>query len=72
MTEIIDISPGSLDSTCASSSPAFLMMYSAYKLNKQGANIQPDDSSLGDIPKLGTEFGSPALQADHLPSEPLG
>ena len=26
---------------CASSIPAFLMMYSAYKLNKQGDNIQP-------------------------------
>ena len=26
---------------CASSSPAFLMMYSAPKLNKQGENIQP-------------------------------
>ena len=26
---------------CASSSPAFLMMYSAYKLNMQGDNIQP-------------------------------
>ena len=26
---------------CASSSPAFLMMYSAYELNKQGDNIQP-------------------------------
>ena len=26
---------------CASSSPAFLMMYSAYKLNKQSDNIQP-------------------------------
>ena len=26
---------------CASSSPAFLMMYSAYMLNKQGDNIQP-------------------------------
>ena len=25
---------------CASSSPAFLMMYSAYKLNKQGDNVQ--------------------------------
>ena len=25
---------------CASSSPAFLMMYAAYKLNKQGDNIQ--------------------------------
>ena len=28
-------------SACASSSPAFLMMYSAYKLNKQGDSIQP-------------------------------
>ena len=27
--------------TCASSSPAFLLMYIAYKLNKQGDNIQP-------------------------------
>ena len=26
---------------CVSSSPAFLMMYSAYKLNKQGDNTQP-------------------------------
>ena len=26
---------------CASSSPVFLMMYSAHKLNKQGDNIQP-------------------------------
>ena len=26
---------------CTSSSPAFLMMYTAYKLNKQGYNIQP-------------------------------
>ena len=26
---------------CASSSPAFLMMYSAYELNKQGYHIQP-------------------------------
>ena len=26
---------------CSSSSPTFLMMYSAYKLNKQGDNIQP-------------------------------
>ena len=27
--------------SCASSSPAFLVMYSAYKINKQGDNIQP-------------------------------
>ena len=26
---------------CASSNPVFLMMYSAYKLNKQGDNVQP-------------------------------
>ena len=26
---------------CASSSPAFLIMYSAYKLNKYGDNVQP-------------------------------
>ena len=26
---------------CASSSPAFLMMYSTYKVNKQGDNLQP-------------------------------
>ena len=30
-----------LISACASSSPTFLMMYSACKLNKQGDNIQP-------------------------------
>src|SRR5574337_556129 len=33
--------PEILTPACASSSPAFLMMYSAYKLNKQGDNIQP-------------------------------
>ena len=32
--------PSILIPACASSSPAFLMMYSAYKLNKQGDNIQ--------------------------------
>ena len=34
-------SPAILILACASSSPAFLMMYSAFKLNKQGDNIQP-------------------------------
>jgi len=34
--------PAILILACASSSPAFLMMYSVYKLNKQGDNIQPD------------------------------
>ena len=38
---MIDISPGNLDSSLCSSSPAFLMMYSAYQLNKHGNNIQP-------------------------------
>ena len=33
--------PAILILVCDSSSPAFLMMYSAYKLNKQGDNIQP-------------------------------
>ena len=33
--------PAILIPTCASSSPAFLMMYSAYKLSKQDDNIQP-------------------------------
>ena len=41
MSEVIDISPAILIPACAPSSPAFLMMYSAYKLNKQGENIQP-------------------------------
>jgi len=41
ISEVIDISPGNLDSSLCLSSPAFLMMYSAYKLNKQGDNIQP-------------------------------
>ena len=33
--------PAILTPACASFSPAFLMMYTAYKLNKQGDNIQP-------------------------------
>ena len=33
--------PAILIPACASSSPAFHIMYSAYKLNKQGDNIQP-------------------------------
>ena len=31
---------------CASSSPAFHLMYSAFKLNKQGDNIQPRHTPL--------------------------
>ena len=41
ISEVIDIFPAILIPACASSSPAFLMMYSAYKLNKQSGNIQP-------------------------------
>ena len=41
ISEVIDISPGNLDSSLCLSSPAFLMVFSAYKLNKQGDNIQP-------------------------------
>ena len=33
--------PAVLIPACGSSSPAFHMMYSVYKLNKQGDNIQP-------------------------------
>ena len=33
--------PAILIPACASSSPVFLMMYSAHKLNKQGDSIQP-------------------------------
>ena len=42
--EMLDWKKHKLESrlpACAWSSPAFLMMYSAYKLNKQGDNIQP-------------------------------
>ena len=40
MSEVIGISPDNLDSSFDSSSLVFLMMYSVYKLNKQGDNIQ--------------------------------
>ena len=41
LSEFIDISPTNLDSSLCFIHPGFLMMYSAYKLNKQGDNIQP-------------------------------
>ena len=41
VSEGVDISPSNLDSSCESSSRAFNMMYSAYKLNKQGGNMHP-------------------------------
>ena len=37
---LLIVLPAILIPACASSSTAFLMMYSAYKLNKQGGNIQ--------------------------------
>ena len=41
VSELIDISLSVLIPACASSSPAFHIMYSAFKLNKQGDSIQP-------------------------------
>ena len=41
ISEVIDISLEIFIPACASSSPTFLMMYSAYKLNKHSDNIQP-------------------------------
>ena len=39
ISEVVDILPAILIPACASTSPAFLMMYSANKLNKKGDNI---------------------------------
>ena len=39
--KLLILLPAILIPACASSSPAFLKMYSAYKLNKQGDNIHP-------------------------------
>ena len=39
--KLLILLPAILILVCASSSPVFHMMYSAYKLNKQGDNIQP-------------------------------
>ena len=41
ISEVIDISPCNLNSSLCFIQPRVLMMYSAYKLNKQGDNIQP-------------------------------
>ena len=40
ISEVVDISPGSIDSSLWAIQPAFHMMYSVYKLNKQSDNIQ--------------------------------
>ena len=39
--KLLVLLPENLIPACASSSPAFHMLYSAYKLSKQGDNIQP-------------------------------
>ena len=49
ISEVIDISQAILIPACASSHPAFLMMYSAYKLNKQDDSIQPPPYSFPDL-----------------------
>ena len=41
LSDVIDISPGNLDSSCVSSNLTLCMMYSVDKLNKHGDNIQP-------------------------------
>ena len=41
ISELLIFLPAILTPACASSSPAFLTMDSAYKLDKQGDNIQP-------------------------------
>ena len=41
LSEVIDISPGNLDSSLRFIQPSIRMMYSAYKLNKQDDNTQP-------------------------------
>ena len=41
MSEVIDISPGNLDSSLCFFQPSVSPMYSAYKLNKHNDNIQP-------------------------------
>ena len=40
ISEVIDISPGNLESSLYFFQSRFLMMYSVYKLSKQGDNIQ--------------------------------
>ena len=41
ISEVIDNYPGNFEFSFCFTSPAFLMIYSGYKLNKQGDNIQP-------------------------------
>ena len=41
ISEVVDVSPSNVDSSLCFIQLAFCMMYSAYKLNKHGNNIQP-------------------------------
>ena len=41
LSEVVDVSPTYLDLACNSSSAAYLMMCSVYRLNKQGDSRQP-------------------------------
>jgi len=53
--------PPSIFPACASSSPAFLIMYSAYKLNEQGVNIQPYTVNIQSIYSHWSQFGTSVL-----------
>ena len=41
ISEVVDISPGNLDSSLYFIQPTFHIIFSAYNLNKKGDNIQP-------------------------------
>ena len=51
---------------CASSSPAFHMMYSAYKLNNQGDNIQPWSTPLFSWALKSLQMVTAAMKLRHL------
>ena len=56
-SKVVNISPCNLDSSLGYSSPAFCIMYFAYKLSKQGDNIQPwctpfPTLNQSDVPRL--------------------
>ena len=51
---------------CASSSPAFHMMYSAYKLNNQGDNIQPWRTPLFSWALKSIQMVTAAMKLRHL------
>ena len=55
---------------CASSSLAFCVMYCAYKLNKQGNNIQPWCSPFLELTQTQVHWVGDAIQPSHPPSSP--